>query len=886
MEKQFKSHFLSSSSSASTTIASTTKPQPSITSLTSLTTTATSTTATSNTEIYHISQTIPYYEDMEEYIDPITLCPIETQPVIAEDGKIYSIDVINDWFATCIKKNIPIRSPLLGTPMGTTLRDINKNVIQQSKQLKVINSNFFSTLDGILENIKTIFNNIPRCSIIILGQESCGKSTVLQRLINFMLFPHGKRRCTRCPIRIQLRRGNQQLPLMWIETSTGEAISISSLLSSELLLSIPAIHTLNNAEREVVSVNNIVPVVNALMIAISNLVKKQVTDEYEIFVRLQNPNFSPVDVVDLPGFVAVDNADPTMPTMTKQIAENYIQKYQHVSQFLIVCDSRIGINQSTACQLVQKYNLHDRSIGILTKLDLLEDEEEEKRISEIISCYGVDDFELQNGWFGIVSKVNSAINAFEIACSTENGFNEKWFRKYDIETTQYGIDNLRNAVNNMFEKFVFITYIPIISNSLTTIGMELDTQDRKLGLPIPDENDVKFTQQLIKDAQQQLSEIKNQTNWDVPCGAFLKHLSKYFIQLENIQINNSSYTTKLQYIRAIYSFVQEFPDFIEQERNVFDELIITHLKNQIQQEKSALKIYRFDNFIYFNLNHIRNDVHSCYDEFVNCIKSEVAKIPLVDMFKLSPSGEYDEDMKIEVSNLKKILQHTIVACGMVTCSLIGQRVVNFVYTYEGNMIECEHAERQNILLTRQKVENAMKGVTELSQKYNDSSLLPEQWKSAHLKSFDQLEKEEEEAEKEEEEAEKEEDMNSVLLILSPEEEKEEKEEGKKEKVKVEAVAKVPEKAKIPERRLTKAVPPTASLTKAVAKEPPKVEEKQVAQAVEKEPPKVEDMLKILKAEEGENTKVEDVKEVTTDVKEDVTIKVEEEVKAQEKGGEY
>jgi len=44
-----------------------------------------------------------------------------TSPVIAMDGHSYEQSAIEEWVATCVRKNLPVTSPFTKMPMANTL---------------------------------------------------------------------------------------------------------------------------------------------------------------------------------------------------------------------------------------------------------------------------------------------------------------------------------------------------------------------------------------------------------------------------------------------------------------------------------------------------------------------------------------------------------------------------------------------------------------------------------------------------------------------------------------------------------------------------------------------------------------------------------------------
>jgi hypothetical protein len=110
-------------------------------------------------------------------------------------------------------------SPLTGAAMvpevvpdpaaAATLAELLSNPAYTSLQgtgLVVVHSALFDDLDKIEQDLVTDLGLRPP-SIVCLGNESSGKSTLLERLIGFPVLPRDKDLCTRMIIRLLLRRG-------------------------------------------------------------------------------------------------------------------------------------------------------------------------------------------------------------------------------------------------------------------------------------------------------------------------------------------------------------------------------------------------------------------------------------------------------------------------------------------------------------------------------------------------------------------------------------------------------------------------------------------------------------------------------------------------------
>jgi hypothetical protein len=127
--------------------------------------------------------------------------------------------MITSWFEACRTRMVPITSPWTRESISTTLRE---DTMLKKKITDAIHDNTFSTwLDGIssIHELNAIFAQLdPLRNILaetlkgwqppqltVIGAESSGKSSLLQRLVMMPIFPTDDSMCTRMPIHVRLR---------------------------------------------------------------------------------------------------------------------------------------------------------------------------------------------------------------------------------------------------------------------------------------------------------------------------------------------------------------------------------------------------------------------------------------------------------------------------------------------------------------------------------------------------------------------------------------------------------------------------------------------------------------------------------------------------------
>ena len=166
-----------------------------------------------------------------EFVCPIT-CEIFRDPVVAADGHTYEREAIEQW----IRRRA--RSPVTNLPLANSdlVPNINMkklvadfveaaaaaaraaradeagrpSVAGLAAQARPSTSllelaKHFRDLDPIRDQLAQTLDGWKPPVIAVVGNESCGKSTILERLAWMPLFPKGEDLCTRLPILVSLR---------------------------------------------------------------------------------------------------------------------------------------------------------------------------------------------------------------------------------------------------------------------------------------------------------------------------------------------------------------------------------------------------------------------------------------------------------------------------------------------------------------------------------------------------------------------------------------------------------------------------------------------------------------------------------------------------------
>ena len=181
--------------------------------------------------------------DLSTFVCPITNA-IFDEPMLADDGRTYSKHAIFAWFESCSERQLPVISPCTRKPMSKFLKPnshISKSIEEYRKRRHDVAllehgersaggkaapaldatlvpkslaelGAMFSLLDGLRQLLAEMLDGWQPPHIVVVGQESSGKSSVLERLVMTPLFPRDEKICTRLPIHVRLRRSDKAMP--------------------------------------------------------------------------------------------------------------------------------------------------------------------------------------------------------------------------------------------------------------------------------------------------------------------------------------------------------------------------------------------------------------------------------------------------------------------------------------------------------------------------------------------------------------------------------------------------------------------------------------------------------------------------------------------------
>ncbi|XP_032317820.1 LOW QUALITY PROTEIN: interferon-induced GTP-binding protein Mx1 [Camelus ferus] len=301
-------------------------------------------------------------------------------------------------------------------------------------------------------------------AIAVIGDQSSGKSSVLEALSGVAL-PRGSGIVTRCPLVLKLKK------LVNEDGWRGKV----SFRDYEAEISDPL-----QVEKEV----------NQAQIAIAG---EGVGISHELItLEVSSPNVPDLTLIDLPGItrVAVGNQPHDIEYQIKSLIRKYIQRQETINLVVVPCN--VDIATTEALRMAQEVDPDgDRTIGILTKPDLVDKGTEDKVVDVVRNLI----FHLKKGYMIVKCRGQQDIQArlsLAKALQREQAFFEDHTHFRDL------LEEGRATVPRLAEKLTaeLITHIckslPLLENQIKESHQKISEELQKCGSDIPEDESGKM----------------------------------------------------------------------------------------------------------------------------------------------------------------------------------------------------------------------------------------------------------------------------------------------------------------------------------------------------------------------------------------------------------
>ena len=213
-------------------------------------------------------------------------------------------------------------------------------------------------------------------SIVVIGSQSSGKSSVLEAIVGHEFLPKGSNMVTRRPIELTL----VNTPHAQAEYGEFPALGLGKITD------------FSHIQKTLTDLNLAVPA------------KDCVTDD-PIQLMIYSPNVPDLSLIDLPGYIQVSGEDQP-PELKQKIADLCDKYIQPPNVILAISAADVDLANSTALRASRRVDPRgERTIGVVTKMDLVD-------AQRGASILGDKKYPLRLGYVGVVTKVPTQSKMF------------------------------------------------------------------------------------------------------------------------------------------------------------------------------------------------------------------------------------------------------------------------------------------------------------------------------------------------------------------------------------------------------------------------------------------------------------------------------------------
>ncbi|KAJ7717733.1 P-loop containing nucleoside triphosphate hydrolase protein [Mycena maculata] len=260
-------------------------------------------------------------------------------------------------------------------------------------------------------------------SIVVIGSQSSGKSSVLEAIVGHEFLPKGNNMVTRRPIELTLVHTFSTDGQTPVEYGEFPALGLGKITDFSAI------------QRTLTDLNLAVPASEAV-------------SPEPIDLRIYSPNVPDLTLIDLPGYIQLASLD--QPDSLKEKIAALCDKYiREPNIVLAVCAADVDLANSPALRASRKVDpLGLRTIGVITKMDLVPAEQG-------ATILAGNRYPLHLGYVGVVTKSAKRSKKDSMAVTVQKGENDYFGAHNDVfgssTSLMVGTDTLRRRLMEVLE---------------------------------------------------------------------------------------------------------------------------------------------------------------------------------------------------------------------------------------------------------------------------------------------------------------------------------------------------------------------------------------------------------------------------------------------------
>lgn len=328
--------------------------------------------------------------------------------------------------------------------------------------------NIGNSLTGILSD-RQIKLDPPQ--FVVVGTQSSGKSSLLNRIIGMDILPTGKMMVTRTPMNLQMIKSDDKKAAEF-----GDYVDGNWKLDKRIALSDQPTAT------EIATICDEIE-----QQTLRKAGQQKGISHNSIILKIYAPYLPNLSLIDLPGLTSVACIDKGQPEDIKKQIRNMVGSYIESSRsiILLVMPARTDLEVDQAFDLVKEYDPRgERTIGVITKVDLMNDRTD---ISNYLENEHISQsLQLKYGYFAVKNK---GPHESDLTCQRVIDSEKNYFRAHSVYARssaqdRMGINNLVLTLSNVLIHHIKES-IPELLSEIYKIDNALNLELRKLGSSLP-----------------------------------------------------------------------------------------------------------------------------------------------------------------------------------------------------------------------------------------------------------------------------------------------------------------------------------------------------------------------------------------------------------------
>lgn len=320
-------------------------------------------------------------------------------------------------------------------------------------------------------------------NLIVVGSQSSGKSSLINRIIGMDILPTGSNMVTRAPLHLQLNKStHSRAEFGYYEN--GNWVS-EKIIDITIVANLP-----QPTNFEIKAIRN---EIENITIKKAGSLKNITTNE--IILKILSPNIPDISLTDLPGLTTISLTDKGQPANIAEQIRNLVGHYiaNPRTIILVVMPARTDLETDMALHLVKKHDPHgERSCGILTKVDLMNVDTD---ISDYLKNNISKALQLKYGYYAVKNrntKESLTINIQDYRKYENDYFStHSVYKKIDSQN-RLGIECIRINLSKILIKHLKEN-IPDIIREINKKENNVSNLLKLLGPKMPSDKDSKYS---------------------------------------------------------------------------------------------------------------------------------------------------------------------------------------------------------------------------------------------------------------------------------------------------------------------------------------------------------------------------------------------------------